>query len=83
MRQEVKRSISECAELIGISRQRYRHIELGETDISVVQLEALCQFLNLPLGRVLPQVQVTLPISPILLQTEQGQMVRLIVQLVT
>jgi transcriptional regulator with XRE-family HTH domain len=83
-RYEANRSISECAALIGTSRLRYRKIEAGETDIYVTELEVLCRFLHLPLSKVLPQLSPAPPRGQgqVVLQTEQGQTLRVLVELV-
>jgi len=80
-RKEAKRSLTDCAQVINTSRQRYRKLKAGEADITVVELEAVCTFLNLLPGYVLTTPLLN-TISPILLQTEQGQTLRVVVQLV-
>lgn len=48
-RLSAKRSIKECAEIMGISRYQYKAFESGEQTPSLPQLEALAYYLNLPL----------------------------------
>ena len=48
------KSLRECAELIGTSRQRLAAIEAGRVFIAAVELEALVRFLSINAHEVLP-----------------------------
>jgi transcriptional regulator with XRE-family HTH domain len=46
--------MTDCASVIGSTRQRYSAIERGESYVTAVELEELTRFLHLPLEEVLP-----------------------------
>lgn len=43
-----KRTVTECAALLGTSRRRYSAMERGEVPISIVEMEILIEYLHLP-----------------------------------
>lgn len=80
-RQAQRRSITECAELIGTSRKRYRNIEAGAAEITFVELEALVQYLSVPISMLWPQIQDKAD-HYITLQAKQGETLRLTVKII-
>lgn len=51
-----KRTVTECAALLGTSRRRYSAMERGEVAISFVEMEILMEYLHLPGLPVAPKV---------------------------
>lgn len=80
-RLSVRRSITECAQLIGTSRKRYRNIESGVVDITFVELEAVMQYLNVPMERLWQPTEKDHIERRINVKTEPGKAVHLIVEL--
>jgi transcriptional regulator with XRE-family HTH domain len=48
-------SVSKCAALLGTTRRRYSDIESGRSKLSVVELELLCELLDLSPLAIFPQ----------------------------
>ncbi len=51
-RQQQRRSVSECAALLGTSRRRYRAIERGDIGVEAAELELLVAYLDVPLQAI-------------------------------
>lgn len=51
-REKADRQSSECAELIGISKDDYEAFEMGRQAPSLPQMELLARFFNIPLSRL-------------------------------
>jgi len=75
-----RRSITECANLIGTSRKRYRGIEAGTTEISFLELEALVSYLNLPFSSLSSRVAEDALDRRIVVQAQQGQTLHLVLE---
>ncbi len=57
-REQQRRSVRECAALLGTSRRRYSAIERGETGITFAELEVMAEFLSLSLMEMLRSASV-------------------------
>ena len=60
-----KRTVTECAAVLGTSRRRYTAMERGEVAISIVEMEVLIEYLHLP----------GLPVAPKLLASSAPQVI--------
>jgi transcriptional regulator with XRE-family HTH domain len=49
-REHMRRSVEECAAVLGISQQSFEQVEAGEYLISLPELEALALYLEVPMG---------------------------------
>jgi len=59
-RLEAGNSQKECAELLGCSTNRISQYEFGQRDVSIPELEALANFLSIPLERFFDETAATL-----------------------
>lgn len=55
-RLQQKRTVTECAALLGTSRRRYSAMERGEIAISLVEMEILIEYLQLSGVSVAPKI---------------------------
>jgi transcriptional regulator with XRE-family HTH domain len=81
-RLQQRRSISECAALLGTSRRRYTDIERGRTGIHVAELEVMMHFLGIPQQQVWPdspphEQAVT---TPVVVQARPGERLQFVVE---
>jgi transcriptional regulator with XRE-family HTH domain len=79
IRQQQRRSITECAAVVGTSRRRYRAIEHGEVGIEVVKLEALMVYLDIP-GHLVWQNLESARTHHRIVRIQPDEMVQIIVQ---
>jgi transcriptional regulator with XRE-family HTH domain len=54
-RSRAEKSLRECAEQIGTSRQRYANIERGKVYVGAVELEALMRYLEIRPEEIWPE----------------------------
>jgi len=59
-RLEAGRSQKECAKLLGCSTNRISQYELGQRDVPIPELEALADFLSIPIERFFDETATTL-----------------------
>jgi transcriptional regulator with XRE-family HTH domain len=78
-----KYSLRSCANVLGMSRQKYTEIEQGTSPISVPQLETLAKYLEIPLEDLFPDglPGVDGPIVTTSVSAEPGQVIHLIVNI--
>src|SRR5687767_10461005 len=74
-RKRSRRSMRECAEHIGTSRQRYAGFEAGTVFVGAVELEALMRFLNIRPFEVWPSDMLS-ETSELVLQAQPGETLR-------
>jgi transcriptional regulator with XRE-family HTH domain len=55
-RMQQKRTVTECAAMIGTSRRRYAAMERGDVAFSFVELERLICYLGIEPGHISPQI---------------------------
>ena len=73
-------SVTKCAGSIGTSRRRYLAMEAGDVMIGIAELEALMQFLEIPVERVWPgPIAGPLPI-PVILEARPGERLHIVIQ---
>ena len=79
-RKRSKKSMRECAEHIGTSRQRYAGFETGTVFIGAVELEALMRYLDIPPIEVWPRDMLSqVQVSEVTLQARPGETLRIVV----
>jgi len=59
-RLEAGRSLKECAKLLGCSTKRISQYELGQRDVPIPEMEALAEFLSIPIERFFDETATTL-----------------------
>jgi predicted transcriptional regulator len=79
VRQQQRRSITECAAVVGTSRRRYRAIEHGEVGIEVAELESLMVYLDIP-GHMVWQNLEPARTHHRIVRIQPDEMVQIIVQ---
>jgi hypothetical protein len=77
-RLRANKSMKECAEAIGSSRQRYAGFESGKVFIGAVELEALMRLLQVPPHEVWP-ADLLGDARDIVVQAKPGETVRVVI----
>lgn len=77
-RKRSKRSMRECAEHIGTSRQRYAGFETGTVFVGAVELEALMRYLNISPSEIWPG-GVFSEANQVSLQAKPGETLHIVV----
>ena len=77
-RKRSKKSMRECAEYIGTSRQRYAGFETAAVFVGAVELEALMRYLDIPPFEVWPR-DLLGEINEVVLQTKPGKTLRILI----
>lgn len=78
-RRRSKKSIRECAEMLGTSWRRYREIERGTVFVAAVELETLVGFLGVPPHEVWPTALITGATHRVLVSVKPGESVQVVV----
>lgn len=78
-RKRAKKSIKQCAEVLGTSWRRYREIERGTVFVTAVELEALVSFLSVPPHEVWPTELITAGTRRVVVTIEEGESVQVLV----
>lgn len=76
-----KRSVSECAALLGTSRRRYVAMEHGKAIIGIAELEELMRYLNIPSDTIWPEAQGSAEPGKLIMRTLRGEVVRVSVEI--
>jgi transcriptional regulator with XRE-family HTH domain len=77
-RQSAKKSMRECAEHVGTSRQRYAGFETGKVFIGAVELESLMRYLRMPAHEVWSQDMLE-GVRDVVVAATPGEMLRILV----
>ncbi|MBM7842180.1 helix-turn-helix domain-containing protein [Herpetosiphon giganteus] len=80
-RQTQKRTVSECAQHISTSRRRYTAIEKGAAAINVPELEALMQFLGVPVSAIWKNSDDIVDHRHVTVQASPGERIQVIVEI--
>jgi transcriptional regulator with XRE-family HTH domain len=78
-RKRAKKSIKQCAEVLGTSWRRYREIERGTVYVAAVELEALVSYLSVPPHEVWPTELITAGTRRVVVTIEEGESVQVLV----
>jgi transcriptional regulator with XRE-family HTH domain len=81
-RLRARKSIRQCSVYLGTSRERYAGFETGKVYISVVEMEALMRYLDIPYHEIWPADVVGDP-EEIVVSARPGQVVRVRVNVLT
>ncbi|MDQ5822773.1 MAG: helix-turn-helix transcriptional regulator [Chloroflexota bacterium] len=80
-RERARRSVRECALLLGTSPRRYAKLEQGTVQITAVELETMAEVLDVPPYEVWPMTLIESRTRRVVVEAEPGESVQVVVNI--